>query len=412
MKLAIISDTHFGHPDCNLVIDGPGSPQVGARYEQFKNIAGTDNDYLVLVGDILDFALSDYSVAYKCGKCFFEQIILDRVINKNTDIIYIPGNHDGDIWHIIQHQRHIINRIGPHGIFPEKFQHSVAGILDDRAGSVSKGLTLNKVTPRPPQPGVHKYSGMFLDKLTDPETHFNFAYPNLYLVTDTGECVLISHGHYFEPYWSFLGEFTMDIAYDDLGHPNPDADISMEEKTDLNFPLNQLACTGVGQAGIFSERIVTPVEEQPEKVKKYFSRLTNAKETLGLSWLTLKAIQWLFQSDVVDALNNKTRFRDDWVADPKVKQRGVKFFESSLLEIDEINKSNNFNLPHPQRLIIGHTHQPIAWNDPDPPDFGSFSDKKVTWHNTGGWIEKNRQFCGAEVFVYETGKGMSSHSVK
>ena len=78
-------------------------------------------------------------------------------------------------------------------------------------------------------------------------TLFNFAYPNLYLVTTAGETVLLTHGHYFEAYWTLLGEWAMRIAGEDLPLEHS-GEVSIRELVGLNFPLHQLACSGVGQA--------------------------------------------------------------------------------------------------------------------------------------------------------------------
>ena len=56
MRIAIISDTHLGDPMCTLVEhDDKGEIIVGPKYGAFKTAVGKQNDYLILLGDILDF---------------------------------------------------------------------------------------------------------------------------------------------------------------------------------------------------------------------------------------------------------------------------------------------------------------------------------------------------------------------
>ncbi len=66
------------------------------------------------------------------------------------------------------------------------------------------------------EPEAH-YGNLFFDditreasngRLTGKKLNFNFAYPNLYLVTDEGESLLLTHGHYFEAFWSVAAEWT------------------------------------------------------------------------------------------------------------------------------------------------------------------------------------------------------------
>lgn len=88
MKIAIISDTHLGDPKSTMASkDG-----VGIRYPKFRSIIkenlGSEIDYLVLLGDVMDFAVSSYQEAYEAGKRFFIQLKNDRIAKQ---IIYVPG---------------------------------------------------------------------------------------------------------------------------------------------------------------------------------------------------------------------------------------------------------------------------------------------------------------------------------
>jgi len=99
MKFAIISDTHFGDPMGILVESNDnGGWEIGTQYDQFREKAGQHNDYLILLGDILDFSIAGYKKAYEAAKVFFEQIQKDKIAD---EIIYVTGNHDGDLWHIV-----------------------------------------------------------------------------------------------------------------------------------------------------------------------------------------------------------------------------------------------------------------------------------------------------------------------
>ncbi len=104
MRIAIISDTHFGDPMCTLV-DSQGELRPGPKYEDFKNAAGKDNDYLILLGDVLDFSIAKYQDAYKTAKFFFLQIQEDKIAR---EIIFVPGNHDSDLWHTVEYQVNVI----------------------------------------------------------------------------------------------------------------------------------------------------------------------------------------------------------------------------------------------------------------------------------------------------------------
>ncbi len=71
MKLAITSDLHLGDQLCSLVKWNGNDFIEGPKYKEFREAAGTKNDYLILLGDILDFSVTSYENAYRAGKVFF-----------------------------------------------------------------------------------------------------------------------------------------------------------------------------------------------------------------------------------------------------------------------------------------------------------------------------------------------------
>lgn len=415
MKFAIISDTHFGDDNCTLVNAENDKVVEGPKYEEFKKAAGIGNKYLILAGDILDFSIASYEKAYRYAQFFFQKVKDDNIAD---EIIYLAGNHDADIWHIIQHQRNVIKRLEDEKL-PKAYKHSVPGIIDDRKDSPDRNLILYGVTPRQ-EPGKPRYGGMFLDKITKPDTFFNIAYPNLYIVTDS-DSVLVTHGQYLERYWALLGEILPKIAYDDLKIGSVD----IEEMIEMNFPLNQLACTGIGQADVLT-KVVRQVEHNVKdgdfhRARKYLDRLEKEiDEITDYGWLKELIVDYIIKKIKEEFLTSvekvrETRYSEEFIYEKDVRERFGRFYNASLLEIGDINSKPEHNIPAPWRVIFGHTHQPIPWGASKPPKFyavSSAAPKPLTLHNTGGWLSEKSRFCGAEVFTYETDKGFSSVSVR
>lgn len=421
MKIAIISDTHFGDPTCVLVGRNPAGAFIpGSRYGQFMAAAGSDNDYLVLVGDILDFSIASYEDAYNAAKFFFQQIQNDRMAK---EIIYIPGNHDADLWHVVEHQTNIIMQIAK-GKPPRPFKLAVPGILDDRTGGKTTGFSLSGVTAReiPNQP---KYADLFLDHITDPvKTAFNFVYPNLYIVTDN-ESVLVTHGQYLQDYWCASSEWCMALAPDELKIGSA---LDVKEMVGINFPLSQLSCTGIGQAGPLTEvvrRVQQDVKSHELKmVKKLLDRLEKELDR-KIKFTGWKIPAELATDIMVNFLKKETieyigtlesaRFSEEFAHKKEVQERFKNYYTACLVELDGL-RSEGFEIPPPQKVIFGHTHEPISWNSPKPPKAGPFpgnGSKPVYLYNTGGWLETCQQngakvFCGAEVFTYQTETGFKS----
>jgi UDP-2,3-diacylglucosamine pyrophosphatase LpxH len=421
MKLAIVSDFHFGDEFGTLVTFNKTTKQAELNdeyYKKFIEATGTENDYLILAGDIFDFSIACYEDAYRCGRLFFERFKKDNIAK---EIIYLAGNHDADHWHMLQHERHVIKRLNA-GELPETYEHSVAGIIDDRKNTNTHGFWLNGVrTNADPNP---KYGNMFLNRIigmeTDKEINFNFAYPNLYIATDN-ECVLVTHGHYFGGYWSFVSEGVLPFASKELDFTKLD----IEKLVELNYPLSQLACTGIGQAGCLTpviKKIQTEVKSHKlDIVPKYLNGLEKIVSGC-FKTITDKAIDALWPLLRSRILEGITKMESDQFSEVFLKKEAVwnacnSFYNASLVEIGNINKQkikNEFlNLQSPNRIIFGHTHQPISWDHPDPPTLGTVSIphlRNISMHNTGGWIRKadDNKFCGAEIFTYETDKGFKS----
>jgi hypothetical protein len=103
----------------------------------------------------------------------------------------------------------------------------------------------------------------------------------------------------------------------------------------------------------------------------------------------------------------------------EVQQRFWNFYRASRLEIDDLNANFGCSIPRPTAVIFGHTHVPVAWHSRAAlrPSHAAHSDgEAVPLYNTGGWLNRlspNRvmEFCGAEVFTFETGVGFTSTSV-
>lgn len=434
MSIAIISDTHFGDPKCVLIkYNDAGKPVLGSRYEEFKEAAGTDNKYLILLGDIFDFSITSYEDAYEVAKVFFLKIKEDKIAD---EIIFVPGNHDTDLWHTVEHQVNTINKIAA-GKPPKPFRMSVPAILDYRAGTKEPDFTLAGVTAKTKK-DAPKYAGLFLDNITAKKengnivgtTKFNFAYPNVYLVTDE-DSVLITHGHYLETYWAIGAELPLKVAPGDLGDLIEDGAMDLRDMVALNFPLSQLACSGIGQADRLTDlirKLQRAVKDNKTKiVKPYLDNLDNAVDDLTRfpwyerykEWIT-DAISNHLKKKALETVKdyNQTRFNKDFMNKPEVRKRFNNFYNASAREIDRLNSNPkyNYNIPPPLKVIFGHTHEPTPWGDPDAPPsdpLPAAGKKRVTLYNTGGWLTKgDGSFCGAEVITYRKDKGFKSASIR
>ncbi len=110
------------------------------------------------------------------------------------------------------------------------------------------------------------------------------------------------------------------------------------------------------------------------------------------------------------------RYDKEFMNKPDVQERFKRFYQRSCEEIKSLNVENKYDIPTPSVVIFGHTHQPFGWGSEDMhvsvPD-----GRTIRLYNTGGWLMKRldggkTEFCGAELFRYETGAEFSSVSIR
>jgi UDP-2,3-diacylglucosamine pyrophosphatase LpxH len=432
VRLAVVSDTHFGDELCVLVEGGDDgdAPRVGPGYPAFREAVG-QVDYLVLLGDIIDFSVASYERAYRDAKVFFTEVQRDGLAR---ELIYVPGNHDFDIWSVVEHQVSVINQL-KQGELPRPFERSVPGVIDAR--EPEPRLQLPDVAAHPEwHTGHSDYGGLFLDHITlrpadekrrrgeGQRSLFNFAYPNLYLVTRESESILLTHGHYFEAYWTLLGEWVVRLAGDDL-ELESEGELSVRDLVGMNFPLNQLACTGVGQAHPLSDlarRLQLEAHAgRTGLIERYLEKLEEIlvrRAPLGLrarlfrSWLARRA-----RSRLVAALASaeQTRFSREFLSRPDVRERFRRYYRGCRAELERLRREHGLDLPPPRHVVFGHTHQPIPWGSDELTD--TVDGHEVRLCNTGGWVLKEEpdgsiDFVGAEVVIYEQGRPIRSVSIR
>lgn len=420
MKLAVISDTHFGDPDCLLAtfndLSSRSNPIIGSRYEPFRQAAGQDNDFLIVLGDILDFSVCSYRESFEVARTFFRQVQKDRIAQS---IIYVPGNHDADVWHLYEYEVNIIRRIAA-GKNAHDFLYSVPGVLDGRSGTAGRRFRLHGIKPSPSY--RHGYGGTFIDSITletqgddssiGEALNFALAYPNLYLLTDQGS-ILLTHGHYLEEYWSMLGEWAIEIAGKDMGITGIP---TIRELVEINFPFNQLACSGAGQAGPLTRNVILPLQRDTRsrdirRIERYLDGILARIDKLipgkyVIDEIITDALLKKLRSRVIDAILRiePTRFNEKFVHESHVQERFKRYFQSCCAEFSEIEPELN---AIPNRLVFGHTHRPISWQDKasaNAPVFPTGTGSAVQYCNLGGWLKNcgDKEFCGAEVLKFDS----------
>lgn len=346
MKIAIISDTHIGDATSCLIkypLRGPVAlPTLNKLVQRIGRV-----DCLVFLGDILDFSIRNRVDVMKGARIFFRAFR-----DCAGTFVYVPGNHDVEVWELV------LDGIAKDNGFVDNM-HSEYIHIPNGGGIVNT----------------------FLDDIVL-GMNFHVAYPNAYFHTDK-EFVMLTHGHYWEPYWALGAE---------LGSQWVVGPHSIEEIVSMNHPLSQLACSGLGSAGLLTEYIRllqraikdhdrTRIKRTINVFREFIINRSNANI---LTRGALRIGEWYLLRKLMGYKG--ARDNAQWFEDPKTQQRIINYLNASIHEFNEV----------PSRIIFGHTHTPMKrmYNG-------------TIYMNTGGWLDGGR---GA-IITHEDSHGWKSEEL-
>jgi hypothetical protein len=148
------------------------------------------------------------------------------------------------------------------------------------------------------------------------------------------------------------------------GEPN------LQQMVGMNLPLNQLACTGIGQAqpltmlirAIQREadagrteivgRCLDRVVSHAMASRTHISRPRRAAERAVLKWIKRRLLRWL-------ASNEPARYSRLFLTRPHIRDRFRRYYRASVCEMRQLSREHGLDLPMPTHVVFGHTHQPI-----------------------------------------------------
>jgi predicted phosphodiesterase len=397
MKIAVISDAHLGNPDSKFIENGA----LTNTYESFRlTIRKFNNnkplDYLVLNGDTLDFTSDSIEKIIAAARPFFQGIHTDKLAK---NLIYIPGNHDKQIWDMVECESNVIGRLRQHES-PRKFRRTMAGVLDATSGR------LELLDPNPEEEtttdGTSFLKGFFDKRLTLPIT---VTYPNLYIKTKA-DLILVTHGHIVGLVWVLLSEL--------LGSFVKEGKLSLAEIEEYNAPLTSLICNGVGRGNEMSELFYRIQKEARQGKSRELKKALNSIIPIMDSMIPLGLFEF-FDNALLQGLKmlaifvarnrvSDPRYNRDYLKDPVIKERFQKFYSAACEEAALLN------LGPPNKLIYGHTHEVIAASEPVPiKNLEELYGEDLLTYNTGGWLESKGK--SAEVFFIDEEGEISSETI-
>lgn len=409
MKIGIISDTHFGDGACKLLEKGELSKVYQAFKNEVINFTGGQSvknplNYLVLNGDTLDFSINSFDDSCRKARPFFEALHRDSLAEK---IIFIPGNHDKQIWNVVEWERHVTMKMQQHED-PEHFTQTQPALID-----FEKGLSLPGVSNKL---GDNGPGGLFLEGLFPKgESKINIivAYPNLYIKMPDHTYV-VTHGHMLEAAWVLLSELMGEYSsiYDETKNL-----IDLRWLEELNKPLSDLICSAVGQGGpvskVFYKIQVEAKGGKTDELKKVLDCVSPKLDALvELPWYAegfdnafLFALKKVALA-IIESGKKSSRYDKKFYEHQSVRDRFATFYKASCDQAEKV-----FQLAPPDRFIFGHTHEPIETNHPKrvtskelpQVNFGPIKNQEVLLYNSGGWLRDVKGKSADIIFLDDEG---------
>lgn len=396
MELAIISDLHLGAGSSVLVLGKPGSgqgwkidPIAISALRQAVLLERTKIDTLVLLGDVFDLSLASFEEAWDAAKAFF-----DAIYDWTDRIVYVPGNHDFTMWHYFEQQVHVTSRtMANPPQLPRGFRFAVPGVVHQGQVAQRGAIYLAGVGE---DQGAEKYIGGFFQGLWKGENkEFLVAYPNLYVLDESSQCSLLTHGQYFDGFWNILGQASLQCAAPDLSTTQK-GKINICELVQLNYPTSILNASAIGQAGLFAtlaRQVHDDITlEQYARPQRLFNALFDfIRKRLAFSGMAgffkgmaVRFCLSRFQASAAEQIFVKksiptARFNRDYV-----KNNFTSIQNYILLCQQEINSLIPQQQTPINRLIFGHTHEPSQPNGQE--NITISSNQSVVCRNTGGWV--------------------------
>lgn len=431
MKLAILSDLHLGDDHCSLVsMKRTGEVTLAeTRFSQLCEVLRGQSDraynYLVLLGDVLDFSIASYADAYTAGRVFFQALARQRLFE---DVIYLPGNHDYSLWQSVQHELNVVSHVSAGR--PPSNKSTISGVLDARP-SAADMLTLVGIHPRQSNP--RRYGGLFLDtmlEVTAPDTdrsdlerpRFAVAFPNLYLIEPDETVTLLTHGQFFEPYWTFLLDLARHTFGSDLKLSGVTAP-SIADIAAINSGTSQMTSAGLGQSGALG-RLISRIQDDVEAGRveelggyvhhmvEYLAGLANADWLNLLAYQVRPLIQHQIDRGFSGGIESLVKGRTRRVVESAAGSRLMNaYLWACAHECTEVIPSVDPAAPAPtpgrlSRLIYGHTHDAHGFDNPDRILLSGRPELEIV--NTGGWLKGVR----ALVVTYDTERSTPWQSVE
>ncbi|MFN3535465.1 MAG: metallophosphoesterase, partial [Desulfatiglandales bacterium] len=234
-----LSDLHIGEEDS--ILTPPAGEKESAHEDYwrplgdfFESVISKNRRLptLILLGDVVEFALSDPLDSQRLFFGFLRYLLIRRGLFGR--VIYLPGNHDHHIWELSKEAQYVsyVNRKGSVALKERPWNRTKAYVTKDH----------HFVTP------------YFWQGLMDDGVDIKILYPNYFLGDEEGKLLIaFHHGHFLEPTYILLSRLKRLL----FGEEIPSGIDTLEEE---NGPWIEFLFSSFGFSGEVGKRAETLYE--------------------------------------------------------------------------------------------------------------------------------------------------------
>ena len=410
IRYVCLSDMHLGEEDSLLTeangnnVDPLKASSVMIHLaeclrELISKNEGPEKPTLILNGDILELALSEYNTSAMIFERFME-LVMVKGRELFDRIFYIPGNHDHHLWELARETQYV-EYIGRH---PDKHLdqpwHKTEMFLLERKGrrqrEGTRSLHISWIKYWSDAPNL------ISKRSTSCAITFciKIAYPNFGILSENKEkCVVIHHGHFVESKYYIMSKLKANLLNIDREMPSDIQLIESENFAWIDFLWSALGRSG--EVGALTETLYEHLLDE-EQMKIFISQaaknLAKKYDPTGCPDLMEEQILKSALEFVFSRISGGERSLKDLPLGEQTEKGMAQYLMAVRNQI--IDERQGALLPSELAFVFGHTHKPFL------EEFNIEGFKTpVAVYNTGGWVvdkvKREEVFGGAVLLMDE-----------
>lgn len=377
IKYIVLTDLHLGAENSlmtNLVKGGyqtdtsQPSPVMKCLVDCLRQLLTINESgskpKLILNGDLMELALTTMNDASMAFQRFIELVLPEDDAQRMFDpeILFIPGNHDHNLWETSRYNHYIdnIKKMVP----GEKIVHLAHATRMFEAPVMVNYLLTCLVQMYP--------------HLKQLNADIKVAYPAFAeLHPKKDKCVIFSHGHFIESLYTLM------TTVDEMFFPERPKPSSLNEIEMQNFAWIDFFWSTMGRSGIVGKDIqllYDKIQDEME-VKKLIDRFAKnislKRKNWFMRWVEYKVLKEVLMLTIARQASNERNQEGILSGDCNEGLRKyMEIFIRNEIEFELQNKA-----PNDITFLFGHTHKPFQQSM----TFAGYP-APVKVYNSGGWV--------------------------